>query len=165
MTDTAIWTVVIFLAMLFVLRSKAWGPILEGLQKREETIRSSLEEAKRTRDEMVKMQAKFQKELAEAHQQIPLLMEQARKKAEEMAAELRAKAVADIQTERERLRHEVEIAKDQAIKQMWEQAAQLGDLDLRQGDRPIAQRRRSSPPSRRGLAGNASGGTKLTACV
>jgi F-type H+-transporting ATPase subunit b len=126
--DTALWTVVIFLALLFILHKKAWGPILEGLQKREETIRSSLEEAKKTREEMVTLKADFQKELAEAHQQIPKLMEEARKKAEELASEMRAKAAADIQTERDRLRREVEIAKDQAIKELWEQAAQLATL-------------------------------------
>ncbi len=126
--DTALWAVIIFMALLLVLRSKAWGPILEGLQRREETIRSSLEEAKKTRDEMAQMQARFQKEMAEAQQQIPLLMEEARKKAEAMAADMRAKAAGDIQSERERLRHEVEMAKDQAIKQMWEQAAQLATL-------------------------------------
>lgn len=126
--ETALWTVIIFVTMLIVLRAKAWNPILEGLQKREETIRSSLEEAKKTRDDMAAMQAKFQQEMAAAQQQIPLLMEEARKKAEEMAADMRARAAADIQTERERLRHEVEFAKDQAIKQMWEQASQLATL-------------------------------------
>ena len=55
-------------------------------------------------------------------------MEEARKKAEEMSTEMRAKAAADIQTERERLRHEIALAKDQAIKEMWEQAAQLATL-------------------------------------
>jgi F-type H+-transporting ATPase subunit b len=126
--DTALWAVVIFGALLLVLYYKAWGPILEGLQKREETIRSSLEEAKRTRDEMAAMQANFQKEMANAQKQIPLMMEQARKDADEMVNQMRSKAAADIQSERDRLRHEVEIAKDQAIKQMWEQAAQLATL-------------------------------------
>jgi F-type H+-transporting ATPase subunit b len=126
--DTALWAVFVFVAMLIVLRLKAWNPILEGLQKREETIRTSLEEAKKTRDDMAKMQAKFEKDMADAQRQIPQLMEDARKKAEEMANEIRAKAAADIQTERERLRHEVEMAKDQAIKQLWEQAAQLATL-------------------------------------
>jgi F-type H+-transporting ATPase subunit b len=126
--DTALWAIVIFVGLLVVLRAKAWGPILEGLQKREETIRSSLEEAKKTRDEMAQMQAKFQKDMAEAQQRIPQLMEEARKKAEELSNEMRAKAAADIQGERERLRHEVELAKDQAIKHLWEQAAQLATL-------------------------------------
>jgi F-type H+-transporting ATPase subunit b len=126
--DTAFWAVLIFLGMLVILRRTAWAPILEGLKKREETIRSSLQEAKKTRDEMEKMRADFQKELAEAHQQIPKLMEDARKKAEEMSNEMRTKAAADIQAERQRLRHEVEMAKDQAIKEIWEQAAQLATL-------------------------------------
>ena len=126
--DTALWAIVVFGGLLLILRGKAWGPILEGLQKREEAIRSSLEDAKKTRDEMEKMRADFQKELADAHQQIPALMEEARKKAESAANDMRAKAAAEIQTERERLRHEVAIAKDQAIKEIWEQAAQLATL-------------------------------------
>lgn len=126
--DTAIWSVAVFLILVIVLRAKAWGPILEGLKKREETIRTSLEEAKKTRDEMVAIQAKFQKELAEAHQQIPKLMEEARKKAEEMTNEMRAKGMADVQVERERLRREMDIAKDQALKELWEQTAMLASV-------------------------------------
>ncbi|MBI1830890.1 MAG: F0F1 ATP synthase subunit B [Planctomycetes bacterium] len=126
--DTAIWALVVFVFLLVILRAKAWDPILEGLQKREETIRESIEDAKKAREEMVKMKADFDRELAEAHQQIPKLMEEARKKAEDMTNEMRAKAAADIQAERERLRHEVETAKDQAIKEMWEQAAHLATL-------------------------------------
>ena len=128
MLDTAVWTIVIFLVLLFILHKKAWVPILEGLQKREETIRSSLEEAKRTRDEMETLRIQFQKEMAEAHQQIPKLMEEARKDADRMTNEMRAKAAADMQAERERLRREIEIAKDQAIKELWEQASQLATL-------------------------------------
>lgn len=126
--DTAIWSIVVFVGLLLILKAKAWGPILEGLKKREETIRSSLEEAKKTRDEMAKIQAQFQKELAQAHQQIPKLMEEARRDAEAMTNDMRAKAAADIQAERERLRREVETAKDHAIKELWEQAAQLATL-------------------------------------
>ncbi len=126
--DTALWSVVVFVTLLIVLRAYAWGPVLDGLKKREETIRASLEEAKRTRDEMVACQAQFQKELAEAHQEIPRLMEEARKKADEMTNEMRAKGMADVQAERERLRRELDIAKDQALKELWEQAAMLASV-------------------------------------
>jgi F-type H+-transporting ATPase subunit b len=126
--DTAFWSIVVFLALLFILSKYAWPPILEGLKKREETIRSSIEEAKKTREEMVHLRNQFQKEMTEAQQQIPKLMEDARKKAEEMSNEIRAKAVADIQTERERLRRELDVAKDQALKELWESAAQLATL-------------------------------------
>ena len=126
--DTAIWSVVIFIGLLMILHRRAWGPILEGLQKREEAIKSSLEEAKKVRADMAAMKAQFEKELAETHQQIPKLMEDARKKAEELGVEMRAKAAADIQTERDRLRREIDVAKDQAVKKLWEEAAHLATL-------------------------------------
>src|SRR5947208_2779707 len=84
--DTALWAIVIFVGLILILRAKAWDPILDGLKKREETIRSSVEEAKRTRVDMEQMRLQFQQELATAHQQIPILMEEARKKGEEMTA-------------------------------------------------------------------------------
>jgi len=128
MFDTALWSIVIFILLLLILKKYAWGPILEGLQKREETIRSSLEEAKRTRDEMEKMRAQFQKEMAEAQQQIPKLMEEARKKGDELAAQKLAEAAAKIEADQDRFRREMEVAKDQAIKELWAQAAQLATL-------------------------------------
>jgi F-type H+-transporting ATPase subunit b len=45
-----------------------------------------------------------------------------------MTAEMQAKAATIIQADRERLRREMDIAKDQALKELWEQAAQLATL-------------------------------------
>lgn len=126
--DLGLWAIVVFLLLLFVLGRFAWKPILEGLQKREETIRSSVEEAKRTRDEMEQLRTKFKVEMDEAYAKIPLLMDEARRDAQQMAEEMRAKAVADIQAERQRLRHELEVARDQALQELWTQAAQLATL-------------------------------------
>src|SRR5262249_27103139 len=100
--DTAIWTVVIFLALFLILRMTAWKQILAGLQKREQTILSPREEARLTRAEMERMRSDFRKELDEAHQQIPKLREEARKKAEALTAEMQAKASAAIQEDRQR---------------------------------------------------------------
>jgi len=74
------------------------------------------------------MRADFHKELSEAHQQIPRLMEEARKKGEEMTADMLAKASKQIQEDRDRLRREMDIAKDQALKELWEQSAQLATM-------------------------------------
>ena len=46
----ALWTLVIFGIVVFVLGKFAWGPILGGLQAREKFIRESLESAKRDRE-------------------------------------------------------------------------------------------------------------------
>jgi F-type H+-transporting ATPase subunit b len=126
--DLGIWTIVIFVLLLLVLRKMAWKPMLEGLQKREEHIRGSIEEARNTRAEMEQLRAKFKAEMDQAYAKIPLLMDDARREAQQMQEEMRAKAVADIQAERTRMRHELEVARDQALQELWSQAAQLATL-------------------------------------
>jgi F-type H+-transporting ATPase subunit b len=127
-SDLAIWTTVVFLLLFFILKRYAWGPMLEGLRKREETIRAAVEEAQRARIEAEKARAEFQQEMARAQQQIPAIMEEARKKADKLVEELRIKATEEIAADRQRLRREVETAKDQALADIWGQAAQLATL-------------------------------------
>jgi len=126
--DLAIWTIVVFLLLLFVLTKFAWKPMLEGLRKREESIRGAVEEAKIARAETERAKSEFQRELAEAHQQIPKLMEEARRKAQELNDEMRAKANADIGAERLRLRREIDTATDQALQKIWTQLADSSTL-------------------------------------
>jgi F-type H+-transporting ATPase subunit b len=126
--DLGIWTIVIFVLLLAVLYKTAWGPMLQGLRARENTIRGSVEEARRTREEMEQLRTKFKAEMDQAYAKIPLLMDEARRTAQQMQEEMRAKAAADIQTERTRMRQELEIARDQALHELWTQAAQLATL-------------------------------------
>ena len=44
----AIAAAIVFLALFFVLKTKAWGPILKGLQDRETKISNDLAEAERS---------------------------------------------------------------------------------------------------------------------
>jgi F-type H+-transporting ATPase subunit b len=55
-------------------------------------------------------------------------MDEARREAAQMQEEMRNKATADNQADRKRLLHELEVAKDQALQELWTQAAQLATL-------------------------------------
>jgi F-type H+-transporting ATPase subunit b len=123
--DLLIWTLLVFLGLFFILKKVAWGPILEGLHKREDSIRSAVEEAKLARAETERVRAQFQKEMDEAFAKIPAMMDEARRDASRMAEEMRVKAAADIQADRQRLRREIEVAKDQALQEIWNQTARL----------------------------------------
>lgn len=123
--DLLIWTLVVFLTLFFLLKKTAWGPILEGLHKREEAIRGAVEEAKLARKETEEVRAKFQKEMDEAFAKIPHMMDEARRDAARLAEEMKAKSAADIQADRDRLRREIEMAKDQALQEIWNQTANL----------------------------------------
>src|SRR5688572_32547553 len=91
--ELAIWTLCVFLLLLFILTKFAWKPILEGLRRREEHIRAAVEEAKVARAETEKARAEFRAELAKAHEQIPMMMEEARRDALRLAEEMKAKSV------------------------------------------------------------------------
>ena len=136
---------VIFLALLFILNKYAWGPTLKGLQTREETIKNAVEEAKQARADTQRVTAEFQAKMEQAYAEIPKIMAQARREAEAFKEEMRAQTAKDIQIERQRLRREIETARDQALQELWNQAAQAGDLDFRQGHRPLLDGGRSSP--------------------
>jgi F-type H+-transporting ATPase subunit b len=143
--DLGLWSVVVFVILFLVLRKFAWGPILEGLNKREKDITDAIEEAKHARAEMARQKADFDRQIAEANLQIPKLLEEARRDAEHLKEEMRTQAAADIQTERQRLRREIDTARDQTLQEIWNQAATLATLisgrALRRSLSPEDQRR------------------------
>jgi F-type H+-transporting ATPase subunit b len=123
--DLTIWSLVVFLVLVWVLGRFAWKPMLEGLKRREETIRSALDEAQRAREEAKRVQSQFQAEMDRAAERVRDMMDGARRDAQRMNDEMIAKARAEIQAERERLRREIETARDQALAELWNHTARL----------------------------------------
>jgi F-type H+-transporting ATPase subunit b len=126
--DLTIWTMVVFVVLYLVLRAWAWKPMLEGLQKREDNIRSALEEAQRAREEAQQVRAQLQRELAQNAEKVRDILDAARRDAERTTEEMVARARTEIQGERDRLRKEIDLARDQALHELWAQAAQLATV-------------------------------------
>jgi F-type H+-transporting ATPase subunit b len=126
--DLGIWTIIVFVLLLLVLRRFAWGPMLEALHQREQHIRTAREEAERAREEAQRLRAQFQAEMDRAAEKVRDLMDEARRHAQQATDEMLARARADVQNERERLHREIGIARDQALQEIWNQTAQLATL-------------------------------------
>jgi F-type H+-transporting ATPase subunit b len=126
--DLTIWTIVVFLILLFVLSRYAWKPMLGGLQKREHNIQSAQEEAKRDREEAQRLRDEVQKKLDGAAAEVQTMFEQGRRDAQKLSEDLMAKARSEIQAERDRLRREIGTARDAALHDIWNQSAQLATL-------------------------------------
>ncbi len=165
--DLSLWTIVVFLILLWVLGKYAWGPMLKGLEAREHTIHSAVEEAHKAREETARLRDEVMRERAKAAEEARATIEQARRDAQKQADELRAKAVAEIQAERDRLRRDLELARDAALQELWAQTARLATLvssraigrelnpdDHRQlVDEAIADLRRAGAERQREVAG------------
>src|SRR5438552_219908 len=65
-----IWSIVVFVILLVVLKKYAWGPILEGLQEREHNIESAVQDARQARDEAQRLRDQLQREVDKAHEKV-----------------------------------------------------------------------------------------------
>ncbi len=121
----AIWTLVIFVLVIVVLRKYAWGPILANLQKREEFIRDSLHQAEKDRSEAEQRLTEYTRKLDNARQEVEALLQQARRDAETA----RKQTVAEARQEANRMIHqarqEIELARDQAVQDLYAEAGAL----------------------------------------
>jgi F-type H+-transporting ATPase subunit b len=120
--------VVVFVLLMVVLRRFAWGPILQGLHSREQSIRAAIEDAQRARQDSQALRDQLQRELDQAHVKVREMLDEARRDAQHAKDEMVAEARKEIQTERDRLRREVDLAKDQALQEIWVKAADLAAL-------------------------------------
>ncbi len=128
LVDLSIWTIVVFMLLLFVLGKFAWPMMLEGLEKRERAVASALEKAREAQADAERIQTELDRKYKQANDEIRTMMEEARRSAHQSSEEMLAKARADIQAERDRQRREIGMAHDQALQDIWKQASQLATL-------------------------------------
>jgi F-type H+-transporting ATPase subunit b len=121
----AIWTLVIFLAVLFVLGKYAWGPILSALQGRENFIRESLERAKHEREAAEALLSEYEQRLANSRAEATAIVDEGRRDAEAVRHRIEEEARREGERMIERARREIQIATDTATKELYTLAARL----------------------------------------
>ena len=72
------WTLITFLAFLFILKKFAWKPILGAVSEREQGIRDALASAVEARKEMESLQADNERILKEARVEREAMLKEAR---------------------------------------------------------------------------------------
>ena len=114
-----IWTLVVFGLVVFVLGKFAWGPILEGLQQREDFIRDSLEKARIDRDSAQEQLKQYDDKLTEARAEATAIVEEGRRDAEVLRQRIEEEARAEAEKMIERAKREIGIAKETAVKDLY----------------------------------------------
>ncbi len=127
--DLAVWTAVVFLALLAVLYAFAWGPITEALEAREKTITNAINDAAAMRDEAKDILAQHEAKLAMAKDEVREMLEEARRDAEVTKSTIVAEAGAAAAEHHARAVRDIKQARDAAVRQMAEQSANLA-VDL-----------------------------------
>jgi len=94
-----IWTIVIFLITLFILKKFVFGPVGEMMEKRRASISASIDEAESSRDEAVRLMDQYKVQLAAARREADDLRETGRRDGERQKQEI----VTQAQEQRERI--------------------------------------------------------------
>jgi F-type H+-transporting ATPase subunit b len=123
--DLAIWTAVVFLAVLAILWVFAWGPITRFLQRREEGIADQIRQAEESNQQAKQVLAEYEQKLAESQGEVRQILEQARRDAEEAGRQIVEKARADAEATAQRARQEIESATSSALEEIAQQGASM----------------------------------------
>lgn len=120
-----IWTLVVFILSMIVLRKLAFPRIAEALDKRQRAIEESIDSAERVRVEADQLIAEYRERLAEARTQADEIVARARKTGEQAEA---ASIVAARQKHDELLeqtRREIQVETQRAIQEIRSEVADM----------------------------------------
>ncbi len=104
-----LWTLLVFLGVLFILWKWGWGMMLDALDRRDQSIRGSIEEARREREEAERLLAEHR-----------ALLEKTRRETAEMLATAQQEAA----KERQRIVDEARAEYEKILARGREQVAQ-----------------------------------------
>ena len=121
----AIWSIVVFVLLLVLLRTFAWKPILQALQHREEFIRDALERAKQDREASERNLKKYAEQLEQARSEAEAIVAEGRRDAEVVRLKLKEEAQGEAEAMLQRAKREIELARTAAVKDIYAIAADL----------------------------------------
>ena len=122
---TYVWSLVIFLTVLFVLKKYAWNPLLDFLEEREKDIAESLEMAESAKTNLEKIKDESEKILNKAKKEGKTIVSDSKLRAEESANKILDNAKAKSNEFLDDAKSKIEIEKKRAIKEIKEEVVDL----------------------------------------
>jgi F-type H+-transporting ATPase subunit b len=119
------WTTIIFLLFWFLVGKFAFSPIKDALKKRENDIQSALDEAKRAKEEMAKLNTDNQRLLNEAREERAKLLRESKLTGDKLISEAREKAKEEANKIVIDARKEIENQKNKALAEVKNQVGQI----------------------------------------
>jgi F-type H+-transporting ATPase subunit b len=120
-----IWTIATFLVLLFLLKRFAWGPLLEALERRRQTIAAAVDDARKAREELERVQRESTQVLNEARREAEGIIVRARADAERFREDLRTRAAAEAANITKNAERQIQQETVRAIGQLRQEAIDL----------------------------------------
>lgn len=117
--DLALWSLVVFIGFLFVLKKAAWKPMIEGLDKREAGIRNAIAQAEENQRKSQALLAEYEQKLKAAEEKVQAMVAEAKRDAERTSQDILASAQREVAALKDRARDEINQAKDTALAEVF----------------------------------------------
>ncbi len=120
--DTLLFSLIVFLGLLFVLFKFAWKPIMEGLEAREKRIADDIDGARSANEQAQANLKQYEDKLTAATDEASVVLAQAKKDAVAAKDKIVAEANKEAQRARDRALADIEAAKDAAVRELAERS-------------------------------------------
>ena len=127
--DLAIWTAVVFLIVMTLLWKFAWGPIADGLDKREQRIADEISAAEKSNADARELLQQYHDKLTASKDEIHQMIEAGKRDAEKIGDGIVEKARGEARADKRRALEEIDLATAGALKELAELSATLA-VDL-----------------------------------
>jgi F-type H+-transporting ATPase subunit b len=120
-----IWTIVVFLVLVFLLRRFAWGPLLAALERRNAVIAGAVDDARKAKEELEGVRKDAAELLTQARVDGQAIMARARVDAEQFRVEMKEKAAAEAAALGKNAERQIQAETARALQQIRREAVDL----------------------------------------
>lgn len=124
-TGLSVWTLVVFVSLLLILKKYAWGPIVDAVDSREKGIQAAIDGAAELNAEAAKLLEEHREQMADARRQVSEILAEAKVAGERVRKELEEKARTEAQGIVERALAEIERERDGALETLRRESVDL----------------------------------------
>ena len=134
---TFVVMIVSFLLLVWLLSSKAWGPLMKMMEERRSRIESMLAQAENERKQADQIKREYQEEMRKARQEAQDVIAKATKVSETRASEILNASHEEAEKIKKAALADIERERDRAISQV---KAQVADLSVLVAEKIIRQK-------------------------
>lgn len=131
-----IWTIIVFVIFLLLLKKFAWGPIITALNTREQTIKDALENAEKQNKESAELIETNKKIISEANAQASKIISDAKEIATKMKDEIVSKANEESNKNLIKAKQQIEAMKESALEDL---RGDITDIALKAAEKIISK--------------------------
>ena len=120
-----IWTILTFLVLVALLAKFAWRPLLQALETRQESIRKSLDDAQKAKQELERLHVESAEIIRQSRVEADAIVTRSRGHAERLREEMKQKARAEADAIVKNAERQIQLETSRAVQQIRREAVDL----------------------------------------